>query len=153
MLIVTNLKEVIQADATKWARANQVSWPPNVPADQWWFQLLIDKGGKSTKVLLKHICVNRADTVQRCTVVGILDHVKDTYENLQLAFGELCAQMNAINSTDSRVNVAWRPRLSLNGQVLLRESDGGGWELEPRVSRYTSVPRREYPVSGAGFTH
>ena len=96
-LIVQDLRAVIQRDAAMWFASGDVQWPENVPAREWWFQLLIDKGGGSTKVLLKHVCMHRADSVRRCTVVGILDKTKDTHENMLLAFGELFAQFNEIN--------------------------------------------------------
>ena len=76
-LIVTDLLAVIQRDAAMWFASGDAQWPENVPPREWWFQLLIDKGGGSTKVLLKHVCMHRADTVRRCTVVGILDKILD----------------------------------------------------------------------------
>ena len=127
-LIVTDLLAVIQRDAAMWFASGDAQWPENVPPREWWFQLLIDKGGGSTKVLLKHVCMHRADTVRRCTVVGILDKIKDTHENMLLAFGELFAQFNEINraaeagESGGIISLGHRVMLPLKGSYKYAEN-------------------------------
>ena len=79
--------ELLQKVADQNQEAGRVSWPANVPSDEWWIQLLADKGGGCTKLVLKMICIVGADSVRRVVPIGLLDGVSDTREMVELAFG------------------------------------------------------------------
>ena len=40
-----------------------LEWPSNIPASEVWIEAIEDKGGASTKLILKFICCERADSV------------------------------------------------------------------------------------------
>ena len=123
--IVDDLHAVIQQTAAKHAAASNIACPPNVPADQYWVQLLIDKGGGSTKVVLKHICINKADSVYNMTVVGLLTAVKDTREAISAVFQPLFDQFNELNRGGKAIMLGWQPSLPegvmLHGGVAIQK--------------------------------
>ena len=105
-----------------WSEVGQVQWPQNIPGNEWWIQLLIDRGNGSTKIILKHLCILRANAVRRCTVIGMLDRAKDSYCAVQLAFGEIFRQFNEILAGRVTINVPFCPRASLSGNVVFLEN-------------------------------
>ena len=122
---------VLQTMARRQAKGGTLAWDANVPADEYWFQLVIDKGGTTTKVLLKFICVEFSDSVGHSTIVGLLDKVKDTYEFEVPAFGPLFNQLNYINRNWICIYSEWHQRIPR------------GFHLRPSDAR----PERTGPVS------
>jgi hypothetical protein len=58
---------------------------------------MLDTGGGSTKVVLKHPCVIRADSVRSITLLAVMTGAKDTYAAMKEAFGPLllaCSEWN-----------------------------------------------------------
>ena len=81
---------------------------------------MLDAGGGSTKVVLKHPCVMRADSVKSITLLAILTGAKDTYSAMDLAFGPLLAAISKLNQADHFVELPWAPRLPVSVKFELR---------------------------------
>ena len=110
-LRVTNLLGVIQTTLNRQAAGGILEWPSNIPSSEIWVQLIEDKGGTATKLLLKFLNVKRADSVYHTVLVGMLDRHKDCYEHLSEAFYELYKQYSEINRCGSCVFAPWVQRL------------------------------------------
>ena len=95
-LRVTNLLGVIQTTLNRQAAGGILEWPSNIPSSEIWVQLIEDKGGSATKLLLKFLNVKRADSVYHTVLVGMLDRHKDYYEHLSEAFQQLYRQYSEI---------------------------------------------------------
>ena len=102
--------ELLQKVADQNQEAGRVSWPANVPSDEWWIQLLADKGGGCTKLVLKMICIVGADSVRRVVPIGLLDGVSDTREMVELAFGPLLKTFSEIERYRYAIYTKWAPR-------------------------------------------
>ena len=92
----------------------------NVPADVYPITVMMDAGGGITKVVLKHTCITRADSVRCLTLLGILIGVKDTYTALHAAFGPIYAAISRMNEEHMYVDLPWAPRLPITGKWELR---------------------------------
>ena len=92
-------------------QAGRLSWPSCIPSDEYWVQICIDKGGGCTKIVLKTLCTEGADSVRRVTLLGLLDGVPDSYEMLDLAFGALFKSFKIIEKHRYPVYLPWKPRL------------------------------------------
>jgi len=108
-LRVTSLTDTLDKVASEYARLNQLCWHANIPADEFWFQLLFDKGGTSTKLILKLICIDLADSVDRVTLLAIFEGSKDNHEGLFLCFGPIFAEFDAIVQGRVYRNLPFQP--------------------------------------------
>ena len=120
-LRVTDLHKVIQTTINRQAAGGILEWPSNIPSSEIWVQLIEDKGGTATKLLLKFLNVKRADSVYHTVLVGMLDRHKDCYEHLSEAFAPLYEQYSKINQCGRCVFAPWVQRLPLN--FVAREGD------------------------------
>ena len=136
-LRVISLLVVLQTMARRQAKGGTLSWDGNTPADEYWFQLVIDKGGTTTKVLLKFLCVEFSDSVRHSTIVGLLDKVKDTYEFEVVAFGPLLEQLNEINRNGICIFSEWHPRVPRG--FYLRTSDARPERYPTAVTRLVTA--------------
>ena len=80
---------------------------------------MLDAGGGSTKVVLKHPCVQRADSVQAITLLAVMTGAKDTYSAMKLAFGPLLKACSEWNMRHTEVHLPWAPRLPADGSFEL----------------------------------
>jgi hypothetical protein len=123
--------DVARRSAQVHARAGRMAWPMNVPADVYPLTVMIDAGGGITKVVLKHPCVQRADSVRSITLLGLLIGVKDTPAAMKLAFGPIYDALSIINEQDTFVDLPWAPQLPITGK----------WELKGDAKVPTCVER------------
>ena len=114
---------MIRESAAVHAAEGRMAWAAHVPSDIYPVTIMLDAGGGSTKVVLKHPCVKRADSVRSITLLAILTGVKDTYEAMKLAFGPLLAAISEINKSHHYVDLPWAPRLPVKVKFELRGMD------------------------------
>ena len=110
-LRVNSVHNVIQRTLDRQAEGGILEWPPNIPSDEVWIEAIEDKGGASSKLVLKFCCVHQADSVHHTVLLGLMDRVKDTYDFLKIAFGPLYQQISDIRRCGSCVNSIWRQRI------------------------------------------
>ena len=117
--------EVARESACVHARAGRTAHLANVPADVYPMTVMIDAGGGITKVVLKHSCIKRADSVRSLTLLGLLIGLKDTYAAMEIAFGPIYEAFSRLNMENMYVSLPWAPALPTTGK----------WELcgEARV--------------------
>ena len=104
-----SLLECIRMLTARHVARGTIEFPGNVPPDRWPVQLLIDRGNLTTRLVLKLLCVRNANSVKSCLLIGVLDHVKDTHSAIQVAFGEVFAQMDLINQRRTTIEVPYFP--------------------------------------------
>ena len=126
-VVVNDLMDVIQKTLTNLANAGLLRWHANMPPDEIWFQIILDKGGTTTKAVMKVINSEQSDSVLHCVVLGMMDGCKDTYENIQRAFGTLIHQANEINRKGFCMGTVWR-------QVLPHGFETATDDAEPMVA-------------------
>ena len=146
-LRVTNLLGVIQTTLNRQAAGGILEWPSNIPSSEIWVQLIEDKGGTATKLLLKFLNVKRADSVYHTVLVGMLDRHKDCYEHLSEAFHQLYKQYSEINRCGSCVFAPWVQRLP--STYVAREGDMFPMLLTDRVQQALRKLQRRAPRSQA----
>ena len=112
--------DVARKSAQVHASSGRMAYPGNVPADMYPLTIMMDAGGGTTKVVLKHPCVKRADSVRSITLLGILIGVKDTQHAIDLAFGPIYDALSRVNEEDMFVSLPWAPRLPITGKWELK---------------------------------
>jgi hypothetical protein len=112
---------VLQQSAAVHAMEGRLAWPANVPHDVYPVCVMLDAGGGSTKVVLKHPCVKRADSVRAITLLGVMTGAKDTYgyAAMKEAFGPLLLACSEWNRRHTEVHLPWAPRLPPDGKYVL----------------------------------
>ena len=115
--------DVLQKSAAVHAQAGRMAWGAHVPHNVYPVTVMLDAGGGSTKIVLKHPCVKRADSVRALTLLAILSGTKDTYSAMKQAFGPLLAAISRINAEHHYVEVPWAPRLPVSIRFELRGED------------------------------
>jgi hypothetical protein len=118
---VVNIHRVIQRMLRQQSECELLAWPPNVPSSEVWIEFIEDKGGASTKLLLKFICCKDPNSVYHTVLLGMLDRVSDNYEFLKEAFGPLYDQISEISRRGLCVRSVWRQQLPVN--VFRRNGD------------------------------
>ena len=98
-----------------------LEWPSNIPHNEIWIELVIDKGGSATKLLLKFLNLRRTDSVYNTVLIGMLDRHKDTYEHIKDAFGALLQELSRLDQCGCCVNAPWVQRLP--SSFVAREGD------------------------------
>jgi len=126
---------VVRQSAQVHARAGRMAWGGNVPANVYPLVVMIDAGGGITKVVLKHPCIARADSVRSLSLLGMLIGVKDTYAAMKEAFGPIYDALSRINDEDTYVTLPWAPRLPTLGTWEL----SGEAKLPTCISRFLDV--------------
>eukprot|EP00965_Chrysotila_dentata_P232820 6199215-Pleurochrysis_carterae.AAC.2 len=104
-LQVSNIMEVMQRMMERFHTKGALAWESNIPADECWFELIIDKGSSATKLVMEYCCIDAPDSVRNVSLVGVLDRVKDAYDMMS-AFKPIFEQVNEINS---RGTCIWTP--------------------------------------------
>jgi hypothetical protein len=127
--------DVARESARVHAQQGRMAWGFNVPADIWPMTLMIDAGGGTTKVVLKHPCIKRADSVRSLTLLGLLIGVKDTYEAMKIAFGPIYDAISRVNEENLYVQLPWAPQLPSLGKWELR----GDAKLPTCVEQFIDV--------------
>ena len=115
--------QVLQQSAEVHAKEGRLAWPACVPADVYPVCGMLDAGGGSTKVVLKHPCVYRADSVRAITLLAVMTGAKDTYSAMKEAFGPLLMACSEWNRRDTYVHLPWAPRLPVGGGFELRGAE------------------------------
>ena len=108
---------MLQQSAEVHAKEGRLAWPACVPADVYPVCVMLDAGGGSTKVVLKHPCVYRADSVRAITLLAVMTGAKDTYSAMKEAFGPLLMACSEWNRRDMYVHLPLAPRLPVGGGV------------------------------------
>ena len=120
-LRIVSLEGVMQSVVNNKARSGDLLWRENIPGDEIWWQLVVDKGGTATKLVLKCCCDSMPDSVRHVVLLGIFDRISDKYDMVATAFGPVYEQMNVINFQGGCV---WAPWFQHARQcVVLREHD------------------------------
>ena len=119
VLVVKDPIDVIIRSARVHGDSGHVAYPGNVPADVWPVSIMIDAGAGITKVVLKHCCVKRADSVRSLTLLGVLIGTKDTYAAMSKAFGPLYAAVSEVNRRNVYVTLPWAPQLPVSATFEL----------------------------------
>jgi hypothetical protein len=109
-LRVKDALKVLQESAAVHAKEGRLAWPSCVPHDVYPVCVMLDAGGGSTKVVLKHPCVKRADSVRSITLLAVLTGAKDTYNAMREAFGPLLTACSNMNRNHTEVHVPWASR-------------------------------------------
>eukprot|EP00965_Chrysotila_dentata_P257206 6212807-Pleurochrysis_carterae.AAC.1 len=109
-LRVSNLTEVMENMMRRFHKKGKLAWHSNIPADECWFELIIDKGSSATKLVLKYCCIDTPDSVRNVSLVGILDRVKDAYDMMG-AFKPIFDQLNQMNCRGKSIWTPWRQAL------------------------------------------
>ena len=75
-LRITSLIGVCQSTINNKARSGDLLWRANIPPDEIWWQLVVDKGGSATKLVLKCCCDSMPDSVWHVVLLGIFDRTQ-----------------------------------------------------------------------------
>ena len=114
---------VLQQSAAVHAKEGRLAWPSCVPHNVYPVCVMLDAGGGSTKVVLEHPCVIRADSVRSITLLAVMTGAKDTYAAMKEAFGPLLRACSEWNRQHTYVHLPWAPRLPVDGSVVLRGAE------------------------------
>ena len=96
-----------------------IAYPTNIPAGFVPFQICLDAGAGTTKVILKLNIVKNSDSVKNLVLLGILSKAKDTYAAMAVAFKSIFDDFNCINQEGLWVLIGWRPALPLDHSIEL----------------------------------
>ena len=108
-------------------KAGNIAYPENIPAGFVPFQICLDAGAGTTKVILKINIIKNSDSVKNLVLLAILSKAKDTYAAMAVAFESIFADFNRINEEGLWIKLGWRPALPLDHSVELF-----GPQLNPR---------------------
>lgn len=111
---------VLRQSAAVHAKEGRLGWPSCVPSSVYPICVMLDAGGGSTKVVLKHPCVVRADSVRAITLLAVMTGAKDTQSAMKIAFGPILEACSEFNRTHTYVNLLWAPQLPADGTFELR---------------------------------
>ena len=67
----------------------------------------IDKGGKSTKIILTHYNLVDKNSTKNVLLIGIYEGDKDDREVIRAIFGSIFDEFNAINSSNVHVDIPY----------------------------------------------
>ena len=112
-LRVTDPLEVLQQSAAVHTKEGRLAWPSCVPHDVYPVCVMLDAGGGTTKVVLKHPCVLRADSVRSITLLAVMTGAKDTYDAMKEAFGPVLTACSDMNRRHTEVHLPWVGRKSV----------------------------------------
>ena len=118
---VTAIHAVIQRTLNEQTECGLLGWPPNIPSSEVWIEFIEDKGGASTKLLVKFICCKDPNSVYRTVLLGMLDRVSDNYTFLEKAFGPLYEQIAQLSRGGKCVRSIWRQQLPVT--ISRRDDD------------------------------
>ena len=110
---------VLQQSAAVHAKEGRLAWPSCVPHDVYPVCVMLDAGGGSTKVVLKHPCIMRADSVRSITLLAVMTGAKDTYAAMKEAFGPLLKACSDWNRRHTELHLPWAPRLPVDEEFEL----------------------------------
>ena len=125
---ITSVEAVLISALKHHQQAGNIAYPANIPADFVPFQLCVDAGAGTTKVILKLNIIKNSDSVQNLVLLAILSKAKDTYAAMAVAFKSIFDDFNRINEEGFWLKVGWRPALPLDHSIELF-----GPALEPRL--------------------
>jgi len=91
-----------------------IAYPENIPAGWVPFQICLDAGAGTTKVILKINIIKKSDSVKNLVLLAILSKAKDTY-----VFQSIFDDFNRINREGFWIKVGWRPAVPLDGSMQL----------------------------------
>jgi hypothetical protein len=94
-------------------KEGRLAWPSCVPHDVYPVCVMLDAGGGTTKVVLKHPCVLRADSVRSITLLAVMTGAKDTYDAMKEAFGPVLTACSDMNRRHTEVHLPWVGRKSV----------------------------------------
>ena len=126
---IRSLEDVIVRMVRHHHAAGNIAYPENIPAGFVPFQICLDAGAGTTKVILKLNIVKNSDSVKNLVLLAILSKAKDTYAAMAVAFKSIFDDFNSINTYGLWVKIGWRPALPLDHTVELVVVGPG---LEPR---------------------
>ena len=127
---VKSVEDVLVRILAHHAKCGNIAYPENIPAGFVPFQLCMDAGAGTTKVILKLNIITSSDSVKNLVLLAILSKAKDTYAAMAVAFESIFADFNRINREGFWLKVGWRPALPLDQSIELF-----GTELEPRLRK------------------
>ena len=127
---VTDVGDVLVRVLRHHQAAGNIAYPENIPAGFVPFQLCLDAGAGTTKVILKLNIVKNSDSIKNLVLLAILSKAKDTYAAMAVAFKSVFDDFNQINAEGLWVKVGWRPALPLDHTIELF-----GAQLEPRLKQ------------------
>ena len=125
---IKSLEDVLVRVLQQHQKAGNISYPGNIPAGFVPFQICLDAGAGTTKVILKLNIVKNSDAIKNLVLLAILSKAKDTYSAMAVAFKSIFDDFNRINEEGFWLKVGWRPALPLDHSIELF-----GAELEPRL--------------------
>ena len=167
-LVVKDLHKVMQKTLNQQAAGGILMWSSNIPHDQVWVEVNEDKGGGTTKLLLKFLNILSPDSVYCTVAIGFMDRLEDKYNHLKVAFGHIYEQINLIRRRGLCVYAPWVQRLppgfvardedqfpmEIARQAVLRMKEryeppkkasrkrGGGWEKPPLPATVPKPPKK-----------
>ena len=83
---IRSLEDVIVRMVRHHHAAGNIAYPDNIPAGFVPFQICLDAGAGTTKVILKLNIVKNSDSVKNLVLLAILSKAKDTYAAMAVAF-------------------------------------------------------------------
>ena len=127
---VKSVEDVLVAVLKHHQEAGNIAYPENIPAGFVPFQICLDAGAGTTKVILKLNIVKNSDSIKNLVLLAILSQAKDTHAAMAVAFESVFEDFNRINEHGLWVKMGWRPALPLDHSLELF-----GPALEPRLRK------------------
>ena len=127
---ICSLEDVLVRVVKHHQAQGNIAYPANIPADFVPFQVCLDAGAGTTKVILKLNIIKSSDSVKNLVLLAILSKAKDTYAAMAVAFKSIFDDFNNINTQGLWLKIGWRPALPLDHTIELV-----GLALEPRLRK------------------
>ena len=144
-MVVTSVHYSIQRTVNRQEDVGISEWPPNVPPWEIWMMATIDKGGDSTKLIVKFNCCSAADSPHRTLLIGLMDDCSDKYQYVSIAFEKPLAEISTIRRIGHCVRSGWRQRLP-TGFV---RGEAGEPKRDTRSQKEIEAVRRSAAKGGA----
>ena len=96
-----------------------IAYPENIPPGYVPFQICLDAGAGTTKVILKINIIKNSDSVKNLVLLAILSKAKDTYAAMAVAFESIFDDFNRINMEGLWIKIGWRSALPFEHSVVL----------------------------------
>ena len=94
---VKSVKAVLARTLQHHHENGTIAYPQNIPAGYVPFQICLDAGAGTTKVVLKLNIVKNSDSIRNLVLLAILSKAKDTYAAMAVAFKSIFDDFNRIN--------------------------------------------------------
>lgn len=136
---VVDLLASVQQMVSEHAAAGDLEWPSSCKDSEIQVVITADKGGDSTKWVLKLLNTRHADSTRSSLLLALLTKVKDVYVHVQTVFEPIYRQANVIEALGLTVMAPWKPRFNRAEICLARQHPNGPnypVRAPPKVAAY-----------------